>query len=172
MYADASVSSPLAWYAVWTRSRHEKVVLQQLLQNNLETFLPTIARWSHWRDRRKKIGWPLFPGYCFVRFDGRQTLPILKCAGVLSIISFEGRPAPIADGELDGLRRLLETKLTYDSYPWLQEGTEVEIVRGPLTGVVGRLVRKDERHATVVLSVTLINQAVRVEVDAADVTRR
>ena len=44
----------------------------------------------------------------------------------------------------------------------------VEVVHGPLRGVIGRLVRKGS-HARLVLSVDLIGQAVSVEVDAADV---
>jgi transcription antitermination factor NusG len=45
----------------------------------------------------------------------------------------------------------------------------IEVVHGPLRGVVGRLVRKDAARARLVLSVDLIGQAVSVEVDAADV---
>ena len=44
----------------------------------------------------------------------------------------------------------------------------VEAVHGPLTGVVGRLVRKGS-HARLVLSVDLISQAVSVQARAADV---
>ena len=54
-------------------------------------------RWSRWKDRKKKIDWPLFPGYCFARFDPDDALPILKCTGVVNIVSFEGKPAPIPE---------------------------------------------------------------------------
>jgi transcription antitermination factor NusG len=158
-----------AWYAVWTRARHENVVRRQLLQKSIDTFLPTVTRWSAWKDRKKKIEWPLFPGYCFARFDGLDTLPILKCAGVISIVSFEGRPAPVADNDVNGLRQLVGTTLLYDPCPMIREGALVEVFRGPLRGVTGRLLRKDARRATVMLSVTLINQAVKVEIEAADV---
>ena len=77
------------WYAVWTRSRHEQVVRQQLEKKGFESFLPTIPRWSRWKDRKKKIDWPLFPGYCFARFVPGSTLAILKCTGVVSIVSLE-----------------------------------------------------------------------------------
>ena len=69
---------------------------EQLGRKQVETFLPTITRWSRWKDRRKKIAWPLFPGYCFARFDPKSPLPILRCTGVVSIVSFDGEPAPIA----------------------------------------------------------------------------
>jgi transcription antitermination factor NusG len=163
-----SETSPTAWYAIWTRSRHELVVREQLLRKGYETFLPTITRWSRWKDRKKKIDWPLFPGYCFARFDTRERLPILKCSGVVSIVSFDGDIVSIPDLEIDGIRRLVESDLQFDPCPLIREGMMVEVVHGPLKGVVGRLLRKGA-HARLMLAVDLIGQAVSVEVDAADV---
>lgn len=157
-----------AWYAIWTRSRHEQVVRDHIQRKGLEAFLPTITRWSRWKDRKKQIDWPLFPGYCFARFDARERLPILTCPGVVKIISFNGEIAPIPEYEIDGIRQLVESDLQYDPCPLIHEGMMVEVVHGPLTGVIGRLVRKGA-HARLVLSVDLIGQAVSVEVDAADV---
>lgn len=158
----------VCWFALWTRSRHEHVVREQLERKHIEAFLPTIMRWSRWKDRRKQIEWPLFPGYCFARFDPKERLPVLKCTGVVNIISFEGELAPIPEHEINGIRTLVESELAYDPCPLIHEGDMVEVKHGPLKGVVGRLVRKGA-HARLVLSVDLIGQAVSVEVDAADV---
>jgi transcription antitermination factor NusG len=162
-----AVSGP-AWYAIWTRSRHEQVVKDQIASKGYEVFLPTIIRWSRWKDRKKKIDWPLFPGYCFARFEARQRLPILKCTGVVGIVSFDGEPAPVPDVEIEGIRTLVTSDLQYDPCPLIREGMVVEVTHGPLKGVVGRLTRKGSR-ARLVLAVDLIGQAVSVEVDAADV---
>ena len=161
-------SSPGDWFAIWTRSRHEQVVREQLERKQVEAFLPTITRWSRWKDRRKQVSWPLFPGYCFARFDPEARLGILRCTGVVSIVSFNGEPAPIAPYQIDSIRRLVDVDLAFDPCPLIHEGMMVEVVNGPLRGVVGRLVRKGS-HARLVLSVDLIGQAVSVEVDAADV---
>ena len=158
----------VAWFAIWTRSRHEQIVREQLVRKDVDTFLPTVTRWSRWKDRKKKIDWPLFPGYCFARFDPRDRLAILKCTGVVNIISFEGEPAAIPEAEIAGIRQLVESDLAYDPCPMIREGMKVEVTHGPLKGVVGRLVRKGA-HARLVISVDLIGQAVSVEVDAADV---
>lgn len=156
------------WFAVWTRSRHEKAVCDQLARKEIVTFLPTIPRWSRWKDRKKKIDWPLFPGYLFVRTDPERTLPIRMCSGVVSIVSFEGKPQAIPEVEIDGIRRLVESELQFDPCPFVREGDMVQVVHGPLKGVVGRLVRKGA-HARLVLAVDLIARAVSVTVDAADV---
>jgi transcription antitermination factor NusG len=165
--ADDSVTAP--WYAIWTRSRHEQVVREQLARKRYDVFLPTVTRWSRWKDRKKKVDWPLFPGYCFVRFDPVDLLPILKCTGVVNIVSFDGKPASIPDYELDSIRLLVNSELKFDPCPAVREGMMVEVVHGPVRGVVGRLLRKDGQRARLVLSVDLIGQAVSVEVDAADV---
>ena len=157
-----------AWFAVWTRSRHEQVVREQLERKQIEAFLPTVTRWSRWKDRKKQIDWPLFPGYCFARFDPQHRLSIMKCTGVVNIISFGGEPAAIPEHEIDGIRQLVESELAYDPCPMIREGQMVEVMHGPLKGVVGRLIRKGA-HARLVLSVDLIGQAVSVEVDAGDV---
>ena len=156
------------WFALWTRSRHEQVVREQLDRKEIETFLPTITKWSRWKDRKKKIDWPLFPGYCFARFEPDSRLSVLKQRGVVNVVSSNHEPAPIPDVEIDNIRQLIESDLQYDPCPLVKEGMTVEVVHGPLKGVVGRLVRKDPR-ARLVLSVDLISQAVSVEVDAADV---
>ena len=156
------------WFAIWTRSRHESTVRHHLSGKGIESFLPTVTRWSRWKDRKKRVDWPLFPGYCFVRFGDGETLPVLTCPGVVALVSFEGRPAPIPEHEIESVRTLVESELRFDPCPLVQEGSLVEVVCGPLRGVVGRLVRKGS-HARLVLSVGLIGQGVTVEVDAADV---
>ena len=156
------------WYALWTRSRHEVAVRRELDELGVEAFLPMVTKWSRWKDRKKRVDWPLFPGYCFARFDLDGRLTVLKRPGVVHIVSVAGDPAPIPEGEIESLRQLVESDLKFDPCPLITEGMMVEVVHGPLTGVVGRLVRKGD-HARLVLSVSLINQAVTVQVDAADV---
>jgi len=164
----SSLNGRVEWYAIWTRSRHEQVVREQLERKQYDAFLPTITRWSRWKDRKKKIDWPLFPGYCFAKFNADEALAILKCTGVVSIVSVEGKPAAIPEQEIESIRTLVGSELQYDPCPLIREGMVVEVIHGALKGVVGRLVRKGT-HARLILSVNLIGQGVSVEVDAADV---
>ena len=62
----------------------------------------------------------------------------------------------------------MASTLRYDAHPYLHEGMAVEVIRGPLEGVRGILLRKDKRHR-LVIAVHLIQQAAAVEIDAADV---
>ena len=158
------------WFALWTRSRHEKLVRDQLeKKSDVDVFLPTIGKWSRWKDRKKKIDWPLFPGYVFARFIADERVGILKVDGVVQIISNNGMLSAIPDDEIDSIRTLVESELAYDPVPLIKEGDMVKVTSGPLKGVIGRLVTKKGAQARLVLSVDLIGQAVSVEVDAADV---
>ena len=166
--SEPATASLTAWYAVWTRSRHEQRVREQLERKGFDSFLPTITRWSRWKDRKKQVDWPLFPGYCFARLNLNDRVSVLKCSGVVNIVSFNGDIAAIPDREIESIRQLIETDLQFDPCPLIREGMLVEVMHGPLRGVVGRLVRKGS-HARLILSVELIGQGVSVEVDAADV---
>ena len=111
----ASSALPLVsegpWYALWTRSRAEKAVFDQLIRKDIEAFLPTLNRWSRWKDRKKLIAWPLFPSYCFARFDARDLLAVRKCAGLVSVVSFEGSPAPIPADQIAAIQKLVASEL-------------------------------------------------------------
>jgi transcriptional antiterminator NusG len=167
-WAWTEASTSQCWFALRTRYRHEHVVRDQLCAKGIDPFLPTVTRWSRWKDRKKRIEWPLFEGYCFARFDLSARLSVLNCVGVIEIVSLEKRPAPIPDDEIDGIRRVVASGLQYDPHPCLPEGAPARVVRGPLCGVVGRLVRKGT-NSRLVLSVELVHAAVSIEVDAADV---
>lgn len=162
--ADQSAS----WYALRTKSRHEKVVRDQLDRQGIEQLLPTVRRLSQWKDRKKEIDVPLFSGYCFVRFGKETKSSVQKVAGVVEIVGSGGRPEPIPDGEIENLKTLMSSVLPYDPHPYLHEGMTVEVVRGPLRGVRGVLLRKEKRHRLVV-GIRLIQQAAAVEIDVRDV---
>lgn len=161
-------SSQSQWYALRTKSRHEKLVRDQLEKQGIEPLLPTVRRLSQWKDRKKEIEVPLFSGYCFVRLSQENRLPVQKVAGVVEVVGSGNRPEPIPDEEIDALKTLMTSVLPYDPHPYLHEGMMVEVVRGPLQGVHGILLRKEKRHR-LVIGVRLIQQAVGVEINVQDV---
>jgi len=143
-------------------------VRDQLANQGIEPLLPTVKRLSQWKDRKKEVEVPLFSGYCFVRFTMDQKLPILRTVGVVDIVGSGQQPEPIPDEEIAAIQTLMTSVLPYDPHPYLQEGMVVEVVRGPLQGVRGILLRKEKRHR-LVLGVRLIQQAAAVEIDIRDV---
>jgi transcription antitermination factor NusG len=159
-----------AWYAAYTCANHEKKVAGQLAERDVEHYLPTFEAVRRWSDRSMRIQQPLFPGYVFVRLSLRERLRVLQVPSVVRLVGFNGSPAPLPDREIETLRRSLIAELGTSPHPYLKEGTKVRIVRGPLEGAEGILIRK-KNIFRVVISIDLILRAASVEVDIADVQR-
>jgi transcription antitermination factor NusG len=157
------------WYALRTRSRFEKVVHEQLRHRGIESFLPVTTRVSQWKDRRKRVEWPLFPGYCLARFQHYQRLFILQSPGVIEIVgSALGRPEPIPDDEIMGIRQVVSSCLPFESYPHLTEGATVQVLRGPLMGLHGTLLRKPD-GCQLIVRINIISQGAAVHIAPEDV---
>jgi transcription antitermination factor NusG len=167
-----STHSPTShWYAIATRSRHEKMVAEQLWQKEVECFLPLREVLSKWKDRYKKVQFPLFPGYLFVHVPiEERRLDILKVSSVVRILGFKGQATSVPEDQLEAVKRLIFSTLPYDPYPYIEAGDLVEIIRGPLTGLQGTLLEKKGIYRFI-LSINLIQQAVSCEVDACDAVK-
>lgn len=157
-----------AWYAVRTRAQHEKVVRDRLTRLGFEQLLPTCTRVSHWHDRKKVIETPLFSGYCFARFTSEDRIDVLQTPGVAYIVGHDGIPEAIPPDEIDSLKRLTRSGLPYEPHLDLNEGDPVQVVRGPLAGVRGRLVRKDRGHY-VIVGVRVIHQGASIRINVEDI---
>lgn len=158
------------WYAAYTCARHEKRVVEQLLERSVEHFLPLYDSVHRWKDRRVRLQLPLFPGYVFVRIPLRDRLRVLQVPGVVRLVGFNGLPTPLPDGDVEGLRNGLVRALHVERHPYLTLGRRVRITNGPLRGIEGILVRKKNRYR-VIVSIDLIMRSVSVEIDLVEVER-
>jgi transcription termination/antitermination protein NusG len=155
------------WYAIYTRSRHEKKVAANLEEKRVEVFLPLRSVLSRWKDRRKEVQLPLFSGYLFVRIHREQRLQVLQTSGVVRFVGNGDGLDPVPEEQIISIQRLMESGLRYDPYPYLKEGMQVRVVRGPLKGVEGILIDKRKKHL-LVLSVDMIQQSAAMQVDISD----
>ena len=166
MFAE-SIEQPY-WYAIQTRSRHEKVVRDQLAAKGIAHLLPLWRKRSVWKDRIKVIEVQLFGGYLFGHFALRDRVTVLETVGVARLVGISGRPIPVPDEQIAAVRTMVEQRLPYDPHPYLAEGMRVRIKRGVLVGAEGILIAKKQKHR-LVISVDLIQQAVAVDIDSVDV---
>ncbi|MBA5863411.1 MAG: UpxY family transcription antiterminator [Nitrospira sp. CR1.1] len=172
---DSRVTVPLSegpcadvhWYAVSTRSRHEKMVRDRLAGIGVEPFLPLTRTLNQWSDRKVWTENPLFSGYCFARFSLMNSHAILQTPGIVRIVG-SVRPEPIPDEEVKAIMKLAESARSLERHDYLTEGAWVEVVRGPLTGLRGQLLRKGG-HDCLVIRVHLIQQAATVHIDMREV---
>lgn len=120
-----------------------------------------------WKDRRKEVALPLFPGYVFVCLVDNERRRVLQIPGVVRFVSFNGRPAPLDDTEIESLKRAIVAGVVAEPHPYLKIGRRVRIKRGPLAGMEGILVRKKDKYR-VVISLDLIMRSVATEVEVSD----
>lgn len=160
--------SDVRWYAAYTCARHEKRVAEQLAGRGVEYFLPLYGSLRRWKDRRVNLELPLFPSYVFVRIPVSERMRVLEVPSVVHLVSVNGQPVAIPDQEMERLRTGLSTSLQAQPHPFLTAGRRVRIVRGPLQGLEGILVRHKGK-TRVVLSLELIQRSISLHLETDDV---
>ena len=163
---ETPLSGQLPWFALQVRAQRESQVAAHLGGKGYEFFLPSYSCRKRWSDRIKKMEAPLFPGYLFCRFDPHDRLPILKTPWLIQIVGFSHVLTPVDDEEINAVRRLVASGSAAEPWPFMAVGERVRIESGPLRGVAGILTQFKGNHKLVV-SITLLQRSVAVEIDSA-----
>ena len=158
----------LQWYAAYTFPKFEKKVHLELINRNVEAYLPLQKVFRQWSDRIKKIEVPLFPNYIFIKTEDVESRELVRIHGISNFVSFEKKPATISDEDITIIRKLESENLEVE--PSLVEGTLVKVIRGPLAGLRGRLYSRKGKFRFGV-RVDMIKQSLSVEIPAAYVEK-
>ena len=159
------------WYAIYVSSRAEKKVDAELTQQGIESFVPLKRTLRRWSDRKKWVDLPLIPGYCFVKIDYKNHLPIVQTNHVVAFVKFEGKPAVIQDQQIDFLKRMLKQS----DYEWevtqetLSPGQTVEIIAGPFIGLEAELIGLKGKKR-VGIRIEQINNIILIDIPLTDIT--
>ena len=154
------------WFAIQVKTTHEKRVTSLLDYHGHEWFLPLYKVRRRWSDRIKQIELPLFPGYVFCRYPPHARASILKIPSVTRIVGIGYVPIPIDQQEIIAIQRVLGAGFGVFPHPFLQVGLRVRIESGALHGLEG-LIADVRRRDRLILSVTLLQRSVAVEIDSA-----
>ena len=155
------------WYAVYTRANHERRVADQFAGRGIKNFLPQYESVRRWKDRKVRLQQPLFPGYLFVHIALQERLRALQVQGVVQLVGFNGSPTPIPQEDIERIREFLGQGWKAEPHPYLQTGKRARVVRGPLMGMEGIVVRRKNR-SRLVLSLELIQRSMAIEMDEGD----
>lgn len=166
----------MIWCCIYVKSRHEFKVQEKLSKEMITSFLPTIDRLRKWKDRKKMVTFPLFPGYLFINLDENiglsdQILKVVKTPGVVNILKNElGMPIAVPEKEIINLKNLVKSNQEIDPYPYLKEGQMVRIMEGALKGVSGILLKK-ENADYVVVTIEILKRSVCVKIDPSNIEK-
>lgn len=152
------------WYAVYTKSRQEKALMERLTEAGIEAYVPLQKAVRQWSDRKKLVELPLIRSYCFVKIEPRQQYDVLNTPGAVRYVWFSGKPAPIPDRQIDMLRVITGTDVPVDTVTGsFQPGNRVRVIAGPLTGIEGELIRIAGRNR-VVIRIEHLDQALALTI--------
>jgi transcription termination/antitermination protein NusG len=158
------------WFAVWTRSRQEKVVAATLDSLGVHNYLPLKSELRKWSDRKQMVETPLFSGYLFVNINllTNSRLQVLKVPGVGALVGNQMGPLPIPDRQIEDIRKVLTAGVECSVQPLLKEGDRVRVVHGALAGIEGTLIRNSSASRLLV-SIEMIRQSLSVSILRSDV---
>lgn len=168
--AGSFFADPLQWYALHTKSNFERIAASEISAKGVELFLPVRPEVHRWKDRKKTVEVPLFPGYVFVRIAdcGRSRLEVIRSTGAVRILGTGGWIEPVPEVEIESIRMLLRSRVPFLAHSFLREGERVRVKWGPLEGVEGVLT-KLKSESRLVMSVEMLSQSVAIHIDLNDV---
>jgi len=155
------------WYAVYTRTHHEKCVAEHCAKRGITAFLPLYHVQRRWKQRRAEVLLPLFPSYVFVHIALRDRVHILGLPGIVSLVSFNNVPAVVPESQIESLKRAIILGRA-EPHVYLHSGNRVRVTNGPLVGLEGIVVETKNR-VQVIVSFEWMARSVAISLDAADV---
>ncbi|MXV49685.1 UpxY family transcription antiterminator [Pedobacter sp. HMF7647] len=156
------------WYIIYTFPNLEKRIYNELVKKCIHAYLPMQRVIRQWSDRKKELQIPLFPNYVFINTTEKERFKLFNISGILKFISFEGKPAVVSEDEILQIKQFENTE--FEVEPHLVQGDDVMIVKGPFTGMRGKLFSKrgKERFG---IRLNSINQSLSLEISTANVRK-
>lgn len=140
------------WYAVYTKSRWEKKVADQLTKLNIENYCPLNRVLKQWSDRKKVVEEPLFTSYVFVKITERQMTQVRMTLGVVNFVYWLGKPAVISPVEIQTIQEFLIQYLNVRLEPILLHVRDtIKILSGPFTEMQGDVISVKKKSVRVLL---------------------
>jgi transcriptional antiterminator RfaH len=151
------------WWVLHTRPRAEKSLVRGLFRRHVPFFLPLSKRQWRNRGRLHSSHLPLFPGYVFLQGDGQSVFRTLETNLVARILEVPDQEQLHAD--LARIYCLIAAGAPLAPEDRLQPGAIVEIIRGPFTGLEGKILRRGKQLKFIV-EVQFLQRGVSVEIES------
>jgi transcription antitermination factor NusG len=154
------------WFVLRVKPNHERRVFDLAGYMGYNAFLPVYRVRRKWGQRWHDIDAPLFPSYVFCQFSRQDWVPIINTPGVVDVVRNGKSLLPVEPSEIQALQIAQHADLAMEPWPYMPIGCELKINAGPLAGLTGLLVEAKQRKR-LLLSVTLLQRSVLVEIDRA-----
>ncbi len=128
------------WYALYTKSRAEKKVQEELTKLEIKSYLPLKKVLRQWSDRKKWVEMPVISSYIFINIPKRDYKKVFEVNGVVAYVSYKGKACTIPDSDIEAMRRTIENQMDFDvENSKLEKGQIITVTSGPLSGIKGEV---------------------------------
>lgn len=160
------------WYAIYTRSRGEKITATLLSDQGFEVYLPLQRKLRQWSDRKKWVEVPYINSYVFVKSSEKEYYDILNTQGVVRYVTFEGKAAAIPDSQIEAMKKILSTNehVTFSGHRY-RKGEKVLIEKGALMGHHGEVVLDSDGKKKVMIRIGEIGISMMVQLELSDLKK-
>ncbi|WP_439185013.1 UpxY family transcription antiterminator [Carboxylicivirga taeanensis] len=128
------------WYALYTKSRAEKKVHEQLTTMGIEAYLPLKKTLRQWSDRKKWVETPVISSYIFIKIPQADYRRVFEVNGVVAYVSYKGVACVIPDNDIMAMKRAIENQMEFTvEAGQVEKGQQITVTSGPLEGVEGEV---------------------------------
>ncbi len=153
------------WIAVYTKSRHEQIVINELSKKDIESFCPMFKERRQWSDRKKWVHFPLFRSYAFARIHLKENIFVLQTIGVNKIVKFQNKISIIPNQVINDIKNIVDGGYKIQQVDYFIKGDEVSVISGPLKGVNG-IIQDLKGDSRLIMKVEAIRQAFSIEISS------
>lgn len=159
------------WYLLYTNTKQEKKVAEQLAARNIKHYLPIVRTTRKWSDRIKILNLPLFPSYLFIYLEQvEHYYNSLEAKGALYYVRFGTQIARVADSIVNDLIIIVNTGGEIEiSYTEFKKGEILTITAGPLAGLTCEVVQYKSKKM-ILVRVNLLKRNVLAEVPVSQLS--
>jgi len=150
------------WWVGHTKARSEKALAWDLLHANIDYFLPMIKRVTFSGGRKRHGMQPLFPGYVFICGDQSARYRALLTHRLCQAIPVVDRQHLV--DELSAIELAIKSGLALEQYPFAAVGNRCRVAKGPLQGIQGVVIRRNNT-TRLVLQVSVLGNGASLEID-------
>jgi len=132
------------WFAVYTKYKCEKLVLERLLKKDIKAYLPLLQKTRKYGKRIRHNSVPLINCYVFVNVANSEFVKVLETENVIGFLKIGNELIAIPNREIKILKTVVgEIKDDIElSTEEIAIGETVEIISGNLTGMKGSFLGK------------------------------
>lgn len=147
---DWDAAPELSWWALYTKSRHEKKLVRRLHAMEAAFYCPMVPRRRQSQSGRVQVSFtPLLSGYVFLFGDDDCRRAALTTNCVCQSLLVTDTQQFVHD--LRQIRQLIETGAPLTPETRLEQGMAVRVRQGPFAGIDGLVVKRHSQSRLIVV---------------------